>query len=29
MSTTDIMKASLVLVDYFGYIATAIMSTVA
>lgn len=29
MSTTDIMKASLVLVGYFGFIATAIFSTVA
>jgi hypothetical protein len=29
MSTTDFMKASLVLVGYFGFIATAIFSTVA
>ena len=29
MSTADYMKASLVLVGYFGFIATAIFSTVA
>lgn len=29
MSTNEFMKASLVLVGYFGFIATAIFSTVA
>ena len=29
MSTTDFMKASLVLVGYFGFMAMAIISTVA